>query len=268
MTTENPSFRQLLMVLCGIWAALHFNVLFGKQVLPWDAIDQFYPTVYFNAHTLRSGLVPWWNPYIYAGYPQIGDPQGMMFSPLLMGWMLLRQDPGAVWFDWGVLLHVLMGGAAMLALLRRYGGNALGWLLGATVFMAGGVAASRLEHTPDVIAYAYVPVVLLALRQFLDEPRGRRGLILGVAAGAMVTQLVQITYLFVLVIVVHAAIGTVRRWAAYDLRRRRGWYAGVAVALAMASAIGLPQLLVGWQPPVLRYRGGMPLLSSPSPWWP
>lgn len=43
-----------------------------------------------------------------------------------------------------VLLHLLLvGGIAMLAFLRRCNTNAAGSLIGATVYMAGGVAASR-----------------------------------------------------------------------------------------------------------------------------
>ncbi len=262
LTSHTPSFRRLFGVLCIIWIALNFNVLFGGRVLPWDALDQFYPMVYFNAHSLRSGLAPWWNPHIYSGYPQIGDPQGMMFSPLLMAWMLLRQDPGAVWFGWGVLLHLLMGGAAMLALLKRYGGNALGPLLGATVFMAGGVAASRLEHVPIVIAYAYVPVVLIALARFLDHPGWRGGLLVGLAAGAMVTQLVQITYLFVIVILVQASVATIRRWAGYGAGQRRRWCAGMVVALIVASIIGLPQLAFSWAAMSVSNRVELPLSAA------
>ena len=214
MIPQTISYRRLLLALCIIWVLLNFNVLFLGRVLPWDAIDQFYPTVYFNAHTLRTGQWPWWNSYIYGGYAQIGDPQGMLFSPLLMAWMLLREEPGAVWFCWGVLLHLLLGGAAMLDLLRRHAANALGCLIGATVFMAGGVAASRLEHTPCVIAYAAVPVVLLALRYLLAGPSIARGALLGLAAGAMVTQLTQVTYLFVLMIVGYAVVAIVRQWSA------------------------------------------------------
>ncbi|WP_448096599.1 hypothetical protein [Luteibacter yeojuensis] len=256
------SFRRLFAVLCVVWLVLNFNVLFGGRVLPWDALDQFYPTVYFNAHSLRAGLAPWWNPYIYSGYPQIGDPQGMMFSPLLMAWMLLPADPGAVWFAWGVLLHVLMGGAAMLGILRRYGGNALGPLLGATVFMAGGVAASRLEHVPDVIAYAYVPVVILALRHFLVSPGWRRGVLLGLAAGAMVTQLVQITYLFVLVIVAQAAIATGRCWRDYAPAQRRRWFVGMFLAIVVASVLGLPQLVFSWAAMSVSNRIDLPLSAA------
>lgn len=94
----------------------------------------------------------------------------MPFSPLLMAWMPLRQSPGATWFAWGVLLHMLMGATAVLAMLRRDGANALGALIGASVFIAGGVAAARLEHTSDMLAYAYAPVALLALRHFLIPP--------------------------------------------------------------------------------------------------
>jgi len=93
-------------ILVLMWLLLNLPALLGGRILPWDAIDQFYPTVYFNAYNLRHGIAPWWNPHIYAGYPQIADPQGMLFSPLLMAWMLIPSSPGAAWFTWGVLLAV------------------------------------------------------------------------------------------------------------------------------------------------------------------
>lgn len=259
MIPETIPYRRLLLALCVIWLLLNFNVLFTGRVLPWDAIDQFYPTVYFNAHTLRSGQWPWWNSYIYGGYAQIGDPQGMLFSPLLMAWMLLRESPGAVWFCWGVLLHLLLGGAAMLELLRRHGANALGSLVGATVFMAGGVAASRLEHTPCVIAYAYVPLVLLAIRHVVARPSVWRGCVLGLAAGAMVTQLVQVTYLFVLMIAAYAAVAVVRQWSGDDTARRRKLGLSLLVALVVAVIIGLPQLVFSWAVLSLSNRTELPL---------
>ena len=259
MFQDKTSHRRLLLVLTIVWLALNFSVLIRGKVLPWDALDQFYPTVYFNAHSLRSGLAPWWNPYIYGGYAQIGDPQGMLFSPLLMLWMLLPAHPGAHWFAWGVLLHVWLGGAAMLALLRRHGANDLGALVGATVFMAGGVAASRLEHTPIVIAYAYVPLVLLALRHLLARPGIGRGCLLGLAAGAMVTQLVQVTYLFVLVIGAYACAALARGWP--QAYRGRQWrlVGGLSVALLIALALGLPQLVFSWASLSLSNRNDMAL---------
>ncbi len=248
--------------LCLIWLTLNLPLLLNIRVLPWDAMIQFYPTVFYNTHSLRMGLWPWWNPYIYSGYPQIADPQGMLFSPLLMMWMLLRKAPGASWFAWGVLLHLLMGGTTMLALLKRSGANAFGALIGATVFMAGGVAASRMEHTPILLAYAYAPLVLLALRYFLKAPDWRRGLLLGVCAGAMVTQLVQLTYLLALMLVAYAASASVMHWRGYGAAERRRWFGGMLLAMLCALAIGLPQLLFTWAYTTLSNRATLPLAAS------
>jgi hypothetical protein len=241
--TTEPSFARLAGALCLVWLLLNLSLLIGRSVLPWDAMDEFYPMVYFNAHNLRLGLAPWWNPDIYAGYPQIADPQNMLFSPILMSWMLLREAPSASWFTWGVLLHLLMGGIAMLAWLRRNQANALGALMGATVYMAGGVAASRLEHTPIVIAYGYLPLVLLLLRGLLDRPSLPRGALFGLAAGAMATQLVQVSYLFALTLVAYAIAATAWRWRDYTAADRWRWLGGMTLALPCALALALPQLL-------------------------
>ncbi|WP_266157446.1 YfhO family protein [Dyella silvatica] len=256
--SQRPSMR-LFGSLLLIWLLLNLPVLLGLRALPWDAINQFYPTVYFNASSLRHGLAPWWNPSIYSGYPQLADPQGMLFSPLLMGWMLLRSNPSAAWFAWGVLLHLLMGGAAMLAGLRRSGANAFGALVGAVVFMAGGVAAARLEHTPIVLAYAYAPVAWLALRYFMASPNWRRGLCFGLASGALITQLVQLTCLLVLMIVLYAIVATIAHWRRYSAADRWQWCAGMGVALLVALAMGLPQLLLSWAYINLSNRAVLPL---------
>ncbi|SFR92713.1 membrane protein YfhO [Dyella sp. OK004] len=258
---QRPGAR-LFGALLLIWLLLNLPVLAGIKVLPWDASDQFYPTVYFNAHSLRHGLAPWWNPHIYGGYPQIADPQGMLFSPLLMSWMMLPSSPGSTWFAWGVLLHVLMGGAAVLALLRQMGANPFGGLMGATVFMAGGVAASRLEHVPIVLAYGYAPVVLLALRHFLARPRWQRGLVFGLTAGAMLTQLVQLTYLLALMLAAYGAAATVAHWRYYTPRDRRQWCTGMGLALLLALAVGLPQLVLSLAFTVLSNRAELPLAAA------
>lgn len=249
-------------MLVLVWLLLNLPTLLGGRILPWDAIDQFYPTVYFNAHSLRHGIAPWWNPHIYAGYPQIADPQGMLFSPLLMAWMMIPSSPGASWFAWGVLLHVLMGGAACLAVLRRMGATSTGALIGAIVFMAGGVAASRLEHVPIVLAYAYAPVVLLALKVFVARPGWSYGLLLGLATGAMLTHLVQLTYLLALMLMAYAIAASAAHWRSYSGRDRLRWLAGSLLACLAALAMALPQLLLSYALVALSNRAELPLEAS------
>ncbi|HET6805694.1 MAG TPA: hypothetical protein VFH59_09670 [Frateuria sp.] len=245
-----------------VWLLLNLPLLLGVRVVPWDAMDEFFPTVYFNAHSLHHGLAPWWNPYIYSGFPQIADPQGMLFSPLLMAWMLLPADPGVTWFTWGVLLHLLLGAAGMLAFLQRKGANAFGALMGATVFMAGGVAASRLEHTPIVLAYAYVPPILFTLQRLMDRPGWQRGAVLGLVAGAFATHLVQVTYLFALMVSGYALVAVVRRWPGYSPDERRRWIGGTLLAVVLAAGMALPQLIFSWAYLTLSNRAALPLAAS------
>lgn len=254
-----------LLALCAIWLALYFPLLMGTRVLPWDAIDQFYPTVWFNAHSLRAGFAPWWNPFVYSGYPQLADPQGMLFSPLLMTWMLLRADPGATWFAWGVLLHMLMGAAAMVFLLRRMQATTFGALLAAMVFLGGGVAAARLEHVPMVLAYGYAPLVLLLAVRFFDTLGMSRAVAFGLASGAMATHLVQLTWLLILMTAAWVAFCVITRWRALETRARARAVAGLVLAALIAAVIALPQLLLTLAFSLVSNRHDLPLdAATPS----
>jgi Bacterial membrane protein YfhO len=262
MLGENTSFTRQCGVLAIAWLLLNLPLLLGIHILPWDASDQFYPTVYFNAHSLRHGLAPWWNPYVYAGYPQIADPQGMMFSPLLMSWMLLPANPGPTWFAWGVLLHLLLGGFAILGVFRSMALRPWSALMGAFVFMFGGVAASRLHHVPILLAYAYAPIVLLALKRFIASPGWRRATLLGLSAGVLLVHLVQLTYLLVFALAAYGVAATAVHWKSYTAQDYRRWLGGVVLAACIALVIGLPQLLMTVAFATLSNRPELPLQAS------
>lgn len=66
-TWERHPFLCPFCALTLVWSLPNLPLLLGIRVLPWDAMDEFYPTVYFDAHSLRMGLASWWNPYIYSG---------------------------------------------------------------------------------------------------------------------------------------------------------------------------------------------------------
>ncbi len=250
------------VLLTLIWLAFYLPWLDGRHVIPWDAMDEFYPTVFFNAQSLRHGIAPWWNPYIYSGYPQICDPQGMMFSPLIMLWMMLRNQPGAAWFSIGILLHVWMGGLAMAAFMRQQGASRFSALLTASVCMAGGVAASRLEHVPMVLAFAYAATVLLCLGYFLRQPRIGRALLLGLAAGVMCVQLTQLTLLLAMFLGLYGAYLTRRAWTGYSADARRRCVTGLLAAVVLASLLALPQLLFSLAFVHLSNRVSLPLAAS------
>jgi hypothetical protein len=247
-----------------LWSLLNLPLLLGFRVLPGDAVSEFYPMAYFNVHSIHQGLAPWWNPYVFSGYPQVADPQSLLFSPLFMAWMLLRADPGTTWFVWGVLLHLLMGGIAMQALLSRIATRqgTIGPVIGAVVFMAGGVVAGRLQHVPIICAYAYVPVILLALRHFTIRPGSLRGLLLGVCVGAMLTQPAQTTLLLALLITAYAAGLFWSHRKSLAGHSYLHFLIGLALAIVVATAIALPQAAFTWAFLAISNRPGLSLEQS------
>src|SRR6185436_6391746 len=56
--------------------------LSGRVTIPWDAKSQFFPPVQFLATSIARGEWPWWTPNVFAGWPEIADPQSLLFSPL------------------------------------------------------------------------------------------------------------------------------------------------------------------------------------------
>src|SRR5215211_2688742 len=82
-----------LYVTVGIfalaWLILSWPWLSGAVTIPWDAKSQFQPQVSFLAAALAHGDSPFWTPNVFAGWPQIADPQSLIFSPLhlLLAWL-------------------------------------------------------------------------------------------------------------------------------------------------------------------------------------
>ena len=78
------------------FAALAFPWLSGAVEIPYDAASQFYPQLAFLARSLAAGQSPFWTPNIFAGWPQIADPQSLIFSPLHFIVALLVAKPKPV----------------------------------------------------------------------------------------------------------------------------------------------------------------------------
>ena len=77
-------------------------------------------------------------------------------------------------YDLTSLACILCGGLALHQYGRRYADNRLWPLLGALVFMFGGVASSRLQHVGEIISYSLLPVLLLAIRGACETPSAGR----------------------------------------------------------------------------------------------
>ena len=104
-------------------------------------------------------------------------------------------------FDAVIGFHLLVGGIGMLGLARRWRWHSAAGFLTALVFMLGGAAASRLQHTGIIISYAWFPATLWSLQVAMDRRSIRHAVLSGLLATLMALGRDQVAYLLCLALV-------------------------------------------------------------------
>lgn len=239
------SRRQVFLALgliLAAWAAAAAIWPLTGSVVPWDSKNQFYPTLRYLGAALAHGELPLWNPYHFGGHPSAADPQSLLFTPtmLLFGW--LKPDPSMELFDLVVFAHFLPGALAFLPIFRRRGWHWSGAVVAAIVFMLGGSATARLQHTGMIFSYGFFPLAFWLLEEALDRRSYRYGVLFAVSAALMVIGRDQVAFLCALTLIGVAAhrIWTARKPFAY-LRSRLGLL--VTMALIGGALLAVPVIL-------------------------
>jgi hypothetical protein len=181
-------FAAAFLVLAWPW-------LSGRVTIPWDAKAQFLPQLQFLAASLAKGDSPFWTPYVFAGWPQIADPQSLIFSPLHFLLAALTADPSFRAADAVTFAHLLLGGLGLILLFRDRGWHAGGALVAALMFAFGGSAASRIQHTGQVMSIAYLALALWLLSRALARESWRVGIAAGIVAGLRANERDQVAML-------------------------------------------------------------------------
>jgi hypothetical protein len=169
---ENRTGGQLaassgFVVVCWLLAVSRWVV--SDSVVPWDSKNQFYAFFRFLCATLHAGDWPFWNPYHYGGHPSVADPQSLVLSPVFFIWGALDPAPSMRTFDLVILAHLLAGGIAIAGIGWRARWPVPACVLAAGLFMFGGAASGRLQHTGIILSYGLFPVALLLLQLALER---------------------------------------------------------------------------------------------------
>lgn len=198
------TLRQTLAALAGltVFTAVALGAWFWTgAVVPWDSKNQFYPFFRFLAESFARGELPIWNPFHFGGHPSAADPQSLLFTPTMVLFALLTPKASMALFDAVIFGHLFVGGLGMIGLFRRRGWRPEGAVLAGMVFMLGGAAASRLQHTGIIISYSFFPLALLTL----EIAVARRSYAFAVAFGLFGALLVlgrdQVAFLFAFALV-------------------------------------------------------------------
>jgi hypothetical protein len=152
--------------------------------IQWDAADEFQPGQQYLSDELRAGHVPFWTPFLWAGFPFLADPQLGAWYPL--NWPFLIIGPSPRVFQAENLLHALLAcfGAYLLA-QRLFASRAAAAFAGLAYGLSG-FFAEHSSHTPMFQAAAWLPWLLLLFLRALEERAARYGTLATLVAAAII----------------------------------------------------------------------------------
>lgn len=232
--------------------ALHGRFLGGEAMLGWDQTAVGTPwarpvavwnpllddTVFWEAahtlHHVRRGAE--WNPY-----SALGEPEGTFTHPLhgyppaTAAFALL--DPWTA-KGWLSLLHVALGGAAMLRYLRWRGAPARAALVGAVAYQLSTEVSVWLEYSQRAALVGWAPLIVWGAEATVRTLRPRAAALTALAvAGALLGGFTEQAGVFACV--AGALVALVR---ARPGRRLHGW-ALAAAAFGLGAGLAAPRLL-------------------------
>jgi hypothetical protein len=150
---------------------LFWPVFFTGAFIPrggGDLVSFIYPRYAFVARFIRQGVVPLWDPYLFAGQPYLADVQSGLLYPInLVAFALLRS------FDYHKLEllaigHYALAGLFAYALGRQLRFGRFGALVAGIVWEGSGVLVAHFGHYNLVAVAIWIPLILALLQPALE----------------------------------------------------------------------------------------------------
>jgi hypothetical protein len=225
-----------------VWAAAAAVWPLTGSVVPWDSKNHFYPMMRYLGSALANGELPLWNPYHFGGHPSVADPQSLLFTPSMLFFAWINPGASMQAFDLAVFAHFLPGALGLLMIFRRRHWHWAGALAAVAIFILGGSASARLQHTGQIISYGYIPLALWLLEEALERRSYAYAVAFGAVAALMTVGRDQVAFLGALTLMAYVAYEAVRSGAPLAYARSRAPHL-LVMGLVGAALLAVPTLL-------------------------
>ena len=95
-----------------------WQVSIFKFTLKNDMMDAYFPFRYFMGESIQNEIIPFWNPYIYLGYPFYSDPQSAFWYPI--SWILSLNGYSIFDLHFEFIIYFIFGGIGFYRLLKYF----------------------------------------------------------------------------------------------------------------------------------------------------
>jgi len=259
--------RELLLDLCCgallalVVLAFFWPLLFAGRWIPrggGDLVSFLWPTYRFAARSLRAGVVPLWNPHLYAGAPFVADNQSGVFYPVNLLAFALFGEPSYGIMEGLAVFHLWLASVCLFALARGQGLRRAPALAGGVAFGLSDLFVTHIGNLNLNATAAWLPLLLLLAHRALTRRRhvlaAGAGVVLAVAALAGHAQMLLF---LILTLALYVLYRLCVDW-------RRGWRhalgtLGLAALVAVVGVGGAAlALLPGWEMAGHTGRGHLP----------
>ncbi len=157
--------------LLKVYAPWHTydNVTAEQHLVFSDTVDFYTPQRIDAAKLLRSGELPWWNPYPAGGTPLASIPDTAVFSPLNLPWLLL---PGWLAPAYNTLVGLGVAALGMFLFLRRLALSKPAAIIGGAAYMTTGFMSSWTGWPHEHVA-ALVPMLFWSIERAIQRASWR-----------------------------------------------------------------------------------------------
>lgn len=177
----------LLFVLLMIffWRAITLQGIFiTGDLAASDIMDYNYPMRNFLRQSLKTGIPPLWNPYIFCGFPSHAEGQGGFFYPLNL--LLFYLLPSYVAYNYSVILTFFLAGLFTYIYARAIKLSRFSSLLAGVIFMFSGFFVSRLKHINMINSACWLPLLFFLIEKYFQTKKIRYPVLTGIVWGVQI----------------------------------------------------------------------------------
>lgn len=158
---EHVGKSLLKLGLCALFVVLlvYHPLLFGQTLLFGDNYSLMVPGKLFTASWLAQGIVPLWNPLIFAGISWIGDINQSVLYPST--WLFVWLSP-ALALNLTIVVHLVITFVGMVLLSKRLG--VVGWAqyLAAVLWTFAPQLTGSVNNLSTIQSLSWMPWVVWA----------------------------------------------------------------------------------------------------------
>jgi Bacterial membrane protein YfhO len=149
----------------------------------WDAIEVHYSAQRYFSEAIRAGHLPFWTPYLFAGFPFLADLQVGAWYPLNWPFFMAGVTPDSMNLE--LLVHSLIACGGAYALAMRVIGRRPAAMASGLFYGLSGYFAAHSQHVGMFQTAAWLPWLVLVLDMLGERLSPRRLALAGFLGAAL-----------------------------------------------------------------------------------